>query len=260
MFNMPNQRATLEAFPIQGLGLIEPEDDVAQLIWDGLRSNQLSLAEGDILVVASKIISKSEGRFVNLDHVRPSREAEAYAQQSGKDSRMVELVLRESQGVSRVSRGVLVVIHRLGFVCANAGIDQSNISESDHRVLLLPEDPDASALKLRSRLQERTQLHQLGVIITDSQGRPFRYGNVGVAIGSAGVPTLRDLRGETDLFGRVLQVSMQPFADLVASTAQLLMGEGHEGIPAVLVRGLSWQLSRDTAQNLVRAAEHDLYR
>ncbi|MFZ4827012.1 MAG: coenzyme F420-0:L-glutamate ligase [Phototrophicaceae bacterium] len=257
---MLHQRTTLEAFPIQGLGLVEAEDDLAQLIWEGLQSNQLSLVDGDILVVASKIVSKAEGCFVPLDQVVPSPEAQHYAQQTGKDSHIVELVLRESVGVSRVSKGVLVVIHRLGFVCANAGIDQSNIADSDSRVLLLPKDPDASASRLLTNLRERTHLHQLGVIITDSQGRPFRYGNVGVAIGSAGVPSLRDLRGETDIFGRVLQVSMQPFADLVASTAQLLMGEGHEAIPVVLVRGLSWQSSLDTAQKLVRSAEHDLYR
>ena len=260
MFNMPYNRTTLEAIPIQGLGLVEPEDNVAQLIWEGLQSNQLSLMEGDILVIASKIISKAENCFVSLDQIIPSSEARDYAQQTGKDPQIVELVLRESIGVSRVAKGVLVVIHRLGFVCANAGIDQSNIADSDRRVLLLPHNPDASALQMLTNLQERTHLQKLGVVITDSQGRPFRQGNVGVAIGSAGVPSLRDLRGETDIFGRILQVSMKAFADLVACTAQLLMGEGQEKIPAVLIRGLSWQPSADTAQKLVRSAEHDLYR
>jgi coenzyme F420-0:L-glutamate ligase/coenzyme F420-1:gamma-L-glutamate ligase len=236
-----------------------PGDDLAQLILDGLARANLNLQTGDVLVVTSKIVSKAEGRIVELESVTPRSEALTLAETTHKDPRMVELVLQESLSISRAAAGVLVVRHRLGFVSANAGIDQSNVDGSEDRVLLLPLDPDASARALRDCLRERTNA-EVGIVISDSHGRPFRMGNVGVAIGAAGVPTLLDLRGNEDLFGRVLRISQQGYADMIASAANLLTGEGNEGRPVILLRGLQFEPEDEAAKELNRPPEQDLYR
>jgi coenzyme F420-0:L-glutamate ligase / coenzyme F420-1:gamma-L-glutamate ligase len=250
---------TFSAFALPGIPVIQPGDDLAGLILDALGRAQLTLQVGDVLVVTSKIVSKAEGRFVKLDSVNPSDEAHKLAAQTGKDPRMVELVLRESTAVSRTAPNVLVVQHRLGFVSANAGIDQSNVDGTDAQALLLPLDPDASAGVIYEKLKAATGI-AVGIVISDSHGRPFRFGNVGVAVGVSGMPALIDLRGQQDMFGRVLKISIQGYADMVASAACLLTGEGGEGLPVVLMRGLNFPALEGHAADLYRPAAQDLYR
>ncbi len=244
---------------LPGIPLIKPGDNLVQVILDGLKQADLSLQTGDALVVSSKIVSKAEGRIVDLRTVEPCDEALRLAEESQKDPRIVELILRDSVMVSRKAKGVLVTQHRLGFVSANSGIDQSNVDDSDHNVLLLPHDPDVSARDIRTGLQEATGV-DVGVVISDTHGRPFRLGNVGVAIGVAGMPALLDLRGQSDLFGRELQATIQGYADLAASAAHLLCGEGDEGRPVILLRGLCFPLDVGSAADLNRPPEQDLYR
>jgi coenzyme F420-0:L-glutamate ligase/coenzyme F420-1:gamma-L-glutamate ligase len=248
---------TIYALP--GIPLIQAGDNLAQIILDSLMRAGLSLQPGDALVVTSKIVSKAEGRFIDLNTVTPSDEALQRAARTRKDPRVVELVLRESLKVSREAPGVLVTQHRLGFVSANAGIDQSNVDGSEDHALLLPVDPDASAQRLRERLHQMTGV-EVAIVISDSHGRPFRMGNVGVAIGVAGMPAVLDLRGKPDLFGRELKISIQGYADLVASAAHLLSGEANEGRPVMLVRGLEFPPLEGHAADLNRLPEQDLYR
>lgn len=246
---------TITALP--GIPLIQPGDDLAEIIFTALRRAEFPLQDGDALVITSKIVSKAEGRIVSLETVEAGEQARQLAAQTEKDPRLVELILRESQSVSRVGRFVIITRHRLGFVLANAGIDQSNIDSG--RVLLLPVDPDESARMIRQRLLEMTGI-QVGIVISDSHGKPFRIGTTGVAIGVAGMPALLDLRGKPDLFGRILQVSMQSYADMVASAANLLTGEGAEGLPVALLRGLHYPPQEGRASDLNRPLEDDLYR
>jgi coenzyme F420-0:L-glutamate ligase/coenzyme F420-1:gamma-L-glutamate ligase len=244
---------------LPGLPIIRPGDDLALLIAAALESAATGLQPNDVLVVTSKIVSRAEGRFVHLDSMTPGEEARRLAGITGKDARMVELVLRESVAVVRAAPNVLVVRHRLGFVSANAGIDQSNVDGGDEVALLLPQDPDQSARQLRARLETLTGVAP-AIVLSDSHGRPFRLGNVGVAVGAAGLPALRDLRGQPDLFGRPLKISLQGLADEIASAANLLSGEGAEGLPVVLVRGLHFAVDDGRAADLVRPPEFDLFR
>lgn len=263
--SMTDERGRFEAPPpvqIQALGgipLVREGDDIAGLILASLAENDLALADGDVLVVSSKIVSKAEGRRVALDSVTPTEEAMRLADEVRKDPRVVELILRESVMVSRKAPYVLVTQHRLGFVSANAGIDQSNIEASDDHVLLLPLDPDASAVALRTHLAAATG-RDVAIVISDTHGRPFRLGNVGVAIGIAGLPALVDHRGERDLFGRELKATVQGYGDLIASAAHLVCGEGAEGLPVVLVRGMDLPDGAGRATDLNRPPEMDLYR
>lgn len=246
------------AYAVPGIPLVAHGDDLAQLITTALYQANLPLEAGDVVVVSSKIISKAEGRFVRLDAVQPTEEARLLAQETGKDPHLVQVVLDESVAISRKGRGVLVTQHRLGFVSANAGVDQSNVGDAG-RVLLLPQDPDASADALRAHLETAFGC-SLAVVISDTHGRPFRMGNVGVAIGVSGMEALVDLRGKPDLFGRVLQISLQGYADLIASAAHLLCGEGAEGLPVIILRGLTYPLGNGRAHHLYRPPQEDLYR
>jgi coenzyme F420-0:L-glutamate ligase/coenzyme F420-1:gamma-L-glutamate ligase len=246
-------------WPVPGLPLIESGDDLPALIADAFARCGVSLQTGDALVISSKIISKSEGRRVELSSVTPSDEALGYAVTTGKDPRLAELVLRESRSVSRTAKGVMVTTHRLGFTSANAGIDQSNLEGGDDAALLLPLNPDASAHLLRNRLRELTGA-TVGIVVSDTHGRPFRLGNVGVAIGVAGMPAVLDLRGNADLYGRTLKITQNGYADLVASAAHLVCGEGNEGLPVVLLRGLAYEPVDGKASEMVRPPELDLYR
>ncbi|MCY4019492.1 MAG: coenzyme F420-0:L-glutamate ligase [Chloroflexi bacterium] len=250
---------SFSAFAIPDIPLIQPGDDIASIISDRALAAGLPLAEGDVLVVSSKIVSKAEGRQMALAAVSVSSAAAELAAETDKDPRLVELVLQEATLVSRARRGVLVTQHRLGFVSANSGLDQSNIESGDDSALLLPLDPDASASDLRDALREALAV-EVGVVISDSHGRPFRVGNVGVAIGVAGIAAVRDLRGRTDLYGRKLEVTQQAHADLLASAAHLLCGEADEGYPAIVIRGLDVAAAPGSASDLNRAPEHDLYR
>lgn len=239
--------------------MVAPGDDLATFIVQALTAMERPLQSGDVLVVTSKVVSKAEGRLVALDSVQPGEYAQALADETRKDPRLVELVLQESRDISRKAPHVLVVEHRLGFVSANAGIDQSNIEDGDNYALLLPANPDASATALRDALHQKTGVAP-GVVISDSHGRPFRLGNVGVAVGVAGLPALRDLRGQHDLYGRPLKISLQGYADLIASAAALLSGEGDEGRPVILLRGLHPATGAGQATDLYRDKETDLYR
>jgi coenzyme F420-0:L-glutamate ligase/coenzyme F420-1:gamma-L-glutamate ligase len=240
---------------------VQPGDDLAGLILDALQAANISLLDGDILAIAQKIVSKAEGRFVQLAEVQPSERALKVAAQTEKDPRIVELILQESDEISRLRPGVLIVRHRLGFTSANAGIDRSNVAQDDEdgTVLLLPIDPDRSAAQLRETFQARLGV-KIGVVITDSHGRPFRMGTVGVAIGVAGIPALWDRRGEPDLYGYELQYTDIGVADEIAAAARLLMGQAAEGMPVVLLRGLHLPVVGGKATDLVRAKEKDLYR
>jgi coenzyme F420-0:L-glutamate ligase / coenzyme F420-1:gamma-L-glutamate ligase len=238
---------------------IHPGDDIAGLILAALDAAGLDLQDGDVLSIAQKIISKAEGRLVRLADVVPGPHALEVAAQTEKDPRIVELILRESEEISRMKPGVLIVRHRLGFTSANAGIDRSNVDGGETAVLLLPLDPDQSAANIRARIQTERGV-TVGVVITDSHGRPFRLGTVGVAIGVAGLPALWDRRGERDRYGYILQHTDVGVADEIAAAAGLLMGQAAEGLPVVRLRGLKLPVVDGQARDLVRAKEQDLYR
>lgn len=255
----------LELIALKGLPIISAGDDLATLILQALKLQQLNIEPDDILVITSKVVSKAEGRFVDLSQVIPSPEGRAIARQVDKDPRLVSLILKESTKISRKTKGALIVQHRLGFVSANAGIDQSNVlpkSAENHGgpfALLLPSDPDNSAKKIREAL-----FRELGVkpaiIISDSFGRPFRVGTVGVALGVSGISPLSDQRGQKDLFGRTMEHTITAVADQIACAADLVAGQAAEARPVVLVRGLQLSANeRASAKELCRSSEHDLY-
>ena len=246
---------------VHGIPSVQPGDDIGSLLLAALQNMGTSLADGDVLVIAQKIVSKAEGRLVALDTVMPGDRAMRIAAETEKDPRLVELILQESDEISRMSRGVLIVRHRLGFTSANAGIDRSNVAQTvgGETVLLLPQDPDASAEKIRQQIREQCSV-EVGVVISDSHGRPFRLGTLGVAIGAAGVPALWDRRGDLDQYGYALQHTDVGVADEIAAAAGLIMGQGAEGLPVVLIRGLKFPTSNGRAADLVRPKELDLYR
>jgi len=247
--------------PIPDIPLVRPGDDLAALIIAACERSGLAPVDGDVVVVAQKVVSKAEGRYVDLAAVRPSARAQELAAQVSKEARLIEVILQESRRVVRHRPGVLIVEHRLGFVMANAGVDHSNVDPQmgAEPVLLLPRDPDASAAALRDRLGAHFH-RQLAVVITDSFGRAWRRGTVGVALGAAGLPSLLDLRGKPDLFGHALHVTQTGFADEIASAASLVMGQADEARPVVLLRGLTWAGPDAPAATLIRAADEDLFR
>jgi len=250
----------LQIFAIPGLPMVQAGDDLSALIAAGLERAGESLTDRDVVVVAQKIVSKSEGRSVDLATVTPSPRAVELAAEVGKDPRIVEVVLSESTRVVRRRPNLMIMQHRLGFVMANAGVDQSNVAPADgvHRALLLPRDPDGSAEVIRAAVAARFAA-KVGVVISDSFGRPWRRGTAGVAIGAAGLPSLIDLRGKPDLFGRILEVSIVGFADEIAAAASLLQGQAAEGQPVVVVRGLEWSAPDAPVAELVRPPEEDLF-
>ena len=250
---------TLSAIP--GIPMVRPGDDLADLLISACDRSAVAVADGDIVVVAQKIVSKAEGRYVDLATVLPSERAQYLARQVDKDPRLIEVILGESRRVVRTRPGVLIIEHRLGFILANAGVDRSNIDPQAgaEPVLLLPLDPDRSAADLLARFRAHFR-KKIGLIIIDSWGRAWRRGTVGVAIGVAGLPALKDLRGCPDLFGHALQVTQTGFADEIAAAASLLMGQADEGLPAVLVHGLPWSESMTPAAALIRSPEEDLFR
>jgi coenzyme F420-0:L-glutamate ligase/coenzyme F420-1:gamma-L-glutamate ligase len=252
--------ASLTLTALAGIPLVRAGDDLVGLLIAAIRGMRIELQSKDILVVAQKVVSKAEGRSVDLKAIEPSAKAVAIAAEVNKDPRLVEVILSESQDIVRRRRDVLIVVHRLGFIMANAGVDQSNVegADSDH-VLLLPWDPDASALALKERLDREFGV-QIGVVINDSFGRPWRVGVVGVALGAAGFPVVRNMIGMPDLFGRKLRVTQIAVADEVAAAASLVMGQGGEGQPAVHVRGFDWDGAAASASALLRPKEADLFR
>lgn len=251
----------VEYIALGGFPHVKPGDDLAALIQAALAGMQLHLQSGDVLVVAQKIVSKSEGRYVKLNDVTPSSRARELAERVGKDPRFIELVLQESDEIVKWRPGVVIAAHRLGFVMANAGIDQSNIEHQDgeERVLLLPRDPDGTAKALKLALEAASGV-DLGVIINDSFGRPWRNGVVGVALGAAGVPSLLSQIGVPDMFARAMRVTEIAIADEIASAASLLMGQAGEGLPVILVRGLQLNAKPVPAAALLRAKSQDMFR
>ena len=251
----------LEILAVPGIPMVREGDDLPGLIAGALDAAGMTLRERDVVVIAQKIVSKAEGRTVDLDTVVPSPEAIALAEKVGKEPDIVQVVLSDSARVVRSRPNLMIMQHRLGFVMANAGVDQSNVAPSDgkRRALLLPLDPDGSAEAIRARLADRFGV-KLGCVISDSFGRPWRRGTAGVAIGCAGLPAIIDLRGQPDLFGRILEVSIIGFADEIAAAASLLQGQAAEGQPVVIVRGLTWTAPDATiVADVVRPPEEDLF-
>jgi coenzyme F420-0:L-glutamate ligase/coenzyme F420-1:gamma-L-glutamate ligase len=246
----------IKIFGVPGIPEITKGDDLAALITESVRSSGTTIIERDIFVIAQKVVSKSEGQVFHLDSVTPSSEAIEWAERYEKDPRMVEVVLRESRRIVRMDRGVIIAETRQGFVCANAGVDASNTA--DGTVVLLPEDADGSARKIRSYLEHEFQV-RVGVIVSDTFGRPWREGLVNVALGLAGIGPLIDYRGQLDSFGRPLRVTMIAVADELASAAELVMRKS-VGIPVVIVRGYAYEERDGKAIELVRPAEQDLFR
>ena len=248
--------------PLAGIPIVREGDDVARLVGDAIESAGIVPAGFDVVVVTQKILSKAEGRRVRLADVEPSPRARELAAALDKDPRMIEVVLGESNEVVAQGRGVLITEHRSGHVMANSGVDRSNVGRSsndDEEVLLLPLDADASATALARSLEARFGC-RIAVVVSDSVGRAWRHGVAGIAIGAAGLPSLCDLRGEPDLFGIPLKVTLTGLADQIASAANLVAGEGAEGVPAVHVRGLAWNAAPAPARALVRERESDLFR
>ncbi|MBV6451229.1 MAG: Coenzyme F420:L-glutamate ligase [Anaerolineales bacterium] len=274
--------------PLTGIPLIRHGDNLADIVLNSLDENKITLQDRDIFVFAQKVVSKAEGRTVNLSTVTPSQRAIELGKQTEKDPRLVELILQESAEVLRTRVGAIIVEHKLGFVCANAGIDHSNVGNrsddfsrptqaaeaatapvltdgvrkvatTDHWVLLLPADPDRSAEKMRSEIQTKSGT-RVGVLIIDSHGRAWRNGTVGVAIGVAGIPALEDLRGREDLFKFKLQVTQVGVADELAAAASLVMGQAAEGTPVVHVRGFPYPLRAASLKEIIRPKDQDLFR
>ncbi len=283
---MKLSQITITAVP--NIPLIQPGDDLAAIILERMEAAGLTVEDGDILVVAQKVVSKAEGRLVRLDTVTPSARAREVARRTGKDPRLVEVILSDTHEISRMRRGLLIVEHKLGFIAANAGVDRSNVAPPEEQrsrgaegqgnkgashpcppaplpprsewVAQLPADPDASARELRRRLMAATGA-EIAVIINDTHGRPWRVGAVGIAIGVAGIAPVEDLRGHPDLFGHTLETTRVGLADQIAAAASLVMGQADEGRPVALIRGLDYQVRNDTsARELLRPREHDLYR
>jgi coenzyme F420-0:L-glutamate ligase/coenzyme F420-1:gamma-L-glutamate ligase len=254
------QPPQLQMLAPQGIGEITPNCDLVGLICVAARSAGWTLADHDVIVLAQKIVSKAEGRTRSLAGTEPSAEAIELARQTHKDPRVVELILEESDEIVRQKPGVMVVAHKRGWVMANAGIDQSNITDGDETVLLLPEDPDRSAAKIRDAIRARTGA-SVAVVIADSFGRAWRRGTTGVALGSAGFEALEDWRGRTDRHGRVLAHTEIARADEIAAAAGLLMGQANEGRPLLFMRGAPIALSEtSTAADLIRPKAEDMFR
>jgi coenzyme F420-0:L-glutamate ligase/coenzyme F420-1:gamma-L-glutamate ligase len=262
--------ASLSLTSIPDIPLIRQGDALADILVKALRASAIQLQDNDILVLAQKIVSKAEGRTVNLATVTPSEKALKLAGLTEKDPRVVELILKESNEILRTRPGAIIVEHKLGFVCANAGIDHSNVDsplpvgegpgvKAEDWVLLLPENPDHSAEQIRKKIETATST-RIGVLIIDSHGRAWREGTVGAAIGISGLPGLLDLRGHPDLFGFKLRITQVGVADELAAAASLMMGQAAEGTPAVHVRGFPYPLREGKLSEMIRPKEKDLFR
>jgi coenzyme F420-0:L-glutamate ligase / coenzyme F420-1:gamma-L-glutamate ligase len=248
--------------PIKNIPLIRPGDDLATIIITALLPSAISLEDGDIFVITQKVVSKAENRFVNLMEIQASDNAIELANKIDKDPRLVEMILRESKEVLRYRPGTIIVEHRLGFVCANAGIDHSNVTQAvmgEEWILLLPLDPDSSAANIRQKIEAVTEKN-VGVLIIDSHGRAWRLGVVGVTIGLSGIPALVDLRGRQDLFDYSLNITQVAAADELAAAASLMMGQAAERTPIIHVRGFPYSSRESSVSELFRPKELDLFR
>ena len=257
-----NGSDTIQIIPLRISADIRPNDELDSLILRSLEQRQEQIFDNDILVVAHKIVSKAEGRVVNLEHMKPSVESLKIAEEDGKDPRIMELILDESKEMIRHSNGVIIVETRQGFICANAGVDQSNVEDSVNHAVLLPVDADASANKIRESLREKTAGKDFAVIITDTFGRPFREGQTNVAIGIAGIEPIKSYVGSADMYGKKLRVTEIAVVDEIASAAELAMGK-LERVPVVIIRGYKYQKPEkesSTISKLIRPKEKDLFR
>ncbi len=255
--------AELRVIPIKNIGEIAVGIDLGNLIFDAMRQQQLSLEQGDILVVTQKIVSKAEGRLVHLDEIEASEFAQMAARQGKKDAQHIEVVLRESKRIVRMDHGVLISETHHGFICANAGVDESNIG-GERQLALLPVDPDRSAREIRARLQQLAsqqapQTPEVAVIISDTWGRPWRNGQVNMAIGLAGMEAIADYRGQLDPYGYLMQASAIAVADELAAAAELVMGK-IDRIPVALIRGYAYTPTEGTARTLIRDGATDMFR
>lgn len=251
----------LRILPVTGIGEIPPGSDLGLIIYNALAVQELSLQSGDILVITQKIVSKTEGRIVNLSEVDASEFARAFAKEYNKDAQHVEVVLRESRRIVRMDHGVLIAETRQGFICANAGVDESNVN-GDRALTLLPVDPNRSARELRMRIQQlagKDANFNIAVIISDTWGRPWRNGQVNMAIGVAGMESIADYRGQRDPYGYEMHASAIAVADEVASAAELVMGKV-DRVPVALIRGYAFTPSESDAQTLVRDPATDMFR
>jgi len=249
----------IEIFGVKGLPIIKPGDDLAKLICEALKKQGLDLEDGDILVVSQTIVSKAEGSIINLKNVKPSIQAKIVAEITGKEAEIVEVILKESKEIVRLKNSHLITKTKHGFVCANAGVDVSNVSGGDF-VTVLPKNPDFSAKKIREKIKELTG-KDVVVIISDTSGRPLRIGQINVAIGVSGMVPLLDRRGEKDLFGYELKVKEIAIADELASAAELVIGEADEGIPVALIRGYRKYVKSEKAKASIlnRPTKYDLF-
>lgn len=249
--------------PILELPFIYSGDNIAEILYSAISQQGIDIQNGDIIAVTSKIISKAEGRFVNLHEVIPSEQAVQISQSHNKDPRLIQLILQESNEIIRISRNTLIVEHKLGFICANAGIDHSNVNpgkkNSELWYLLLPENPEETAQTIKDFINNKLG-KEIGVIIIDSQGRPWRHGTVGMTIGIAGVPAVVDLRGKKDLFGYKLRITQVAAADELAAAASLMMGQADEKIPAVHIKGFPYNLRESSINEMIRPKNEDLFR
>lgn len=247
----------IQILGLQGIPIVKKGDDLASMIVEAAEASAIGIKDGDIVVVAQKIVSKAEGRLIELSGVSPSSFALRIAELTNRDARLVELVLRESNRAVRMRDGHMIMETRHGFVCANAGVDLSNVSGGDV-ASLLPEDPDASASRIREGIR-RLRGVDVAVIISDTFGRPWRLGHVDFAIGVAGMKPLRDYRGQKDMFGYELKVTTMAVADEIAAAAELVMGKS-SGIPVVIIRGYEYERGEGTAKELIRPIQQDLFR
>jgi len=254
---VPDQNEHLSITALQGFPLVQDGDDVGSLIIEGILANNVPVRDDLIIVVAQKIVSKAEGRAIRIDSVEPGEEALFLAEKSGKDARLVQLILSESKTIVRQSGNLIITENNLGIIMANSGIDQSNID--DGYALLLPENPDDSAARIGLQIGAALGFH-VGIVIADSVGRPWRKGVVGIAIGVYGIPAVLDIRGSVDLNGRELLATEIGVADSIAAAATLLMGQGNEGNPVVLLSGLAYDRSSSAASDILRDKDSDLFR
>ncbi len=249
----------LELFTVPGIPQLSAGDDLAAIVSDAMAAAGIGLRDGDVMVIAQKLVSKAEGRMARLSEITPGAEAIELAAAAEKEPAIAQLIIDESNAILRHRPGVIIAEHRLGMVLANAGIDRSNVTADPDQVLLFPEDPDGSAAALKERLDDSHQV-SVGVVIADSVGRAWRMGTTGMAIGCAGVEALANLRGRKDMFGRELEVSEHAVADSIASAAELLMGEADEATPVVIVRGLNEGSSAQNSSVLLRPPAEDMFR
>jgi coenzyme F420-0:L-glutamate ligase/coenzyme F420-1:gamma-L-glutamate ligase len=248
----------IQIIAVSGLPIVKHGDNVAKLICDAAAKQGTPIQKGDVIVITHVFVARAEGNTVNLDKVVPSKFAEAIAKQFDKDAALVEVVLRESKSIVRMGDGKLITESKHGFICANSGVDRSNMP-GERNVVLLPENPDASAEIIRKEIKELTG-RSVAVIVSDTNGRPFREGEINVAIGAAGLKPIRDRRGEKDLFGYVLRVKRTAIADELASAAELVIGQADEGIPVAIIRGYKFPKSRVArATELIRQRDKDLF-